>query len=202
MLGSQPEHTAATLKAARLRSVHHSYDKGGFLYVSNDVLRLLGKREGVRLPQTRCNDHVFKVLVAGNDWGGLSSLARGSRRLKDQPLPYGSASNKQAFLRSESVFALTLEHYGGVRRQIPVSCRFLERRLWCSARLSCTRLAPPCSKLGSEREESAGADHTMADDESSQNTAVDATKSRSRTLTPVPYMSLRTRGLRKVNRGR
>lgn len=49
-----------------------------------------------------------------------------------------------------------------VKLKSAVFACFLECGLWCSAQLNCTLLAPPCSKIGFERELIAGLDHTAA----------------------------------------
>lgn len=68
----------------------------------------------------------------------------------------------------------TLDHYGKSTKKCCV-CPFPWMRVvWCSAQLNCTRLAPPCSKIGFEREESDGTDQTQADDGWLQNTAMDS----------------------------
>lgn len=136
MLGSQSER-------AKQRLIRHSIDMTLiFLPYKHDRhwYCLKRKRENLTvLPQMRCNDHVFTVLGAGNNWGGLPSPGRDSQPLKETRPPYGSTLEICIFLliKKGTCVVRTLEHYGKSKKSA-VFARFLECGLWCSARLSCT----------------------------------------------------------------
>lgn len=101
------------------------------------ALRLPWKRERIALPQTRCNYHVFTVLGAGNNWGGLPfgqipSFSKTNRFHKGPHRIYIH------FFVLKTCAVRTLEHYGESKK-IAVFSPFLECGLWwCAAQLNCT----------------------------------------------------------------
>lgn len=99
--------------------------------------------------------------------GGVSRVGTGSQLLKGKPLLLGSTLNSFTYLPLKTWAVRTLEHYGkSKKREIVVLSPFLDCGLWCSAQLNCTRFAPPCSKIGFEREEIAGMDQELENSES------------------------------------